>query len=103
MIWYTLFRSFFWLLTHLLCRYRVSGREHIPLCGPLLVVANHLVWYDPAFLAIVFPRRLWIMTKVEVFRWPILGLCARLTGQIPVRRGENDRAALEQALACLRT
>ncbi|SRR5258707_8726990 len=101
-MFYTLFRAFFWLLTHLLCRYRVSGREHIPRQGPVLIVANHLVWYDPALLAIIIPRRLWMMTKSEVFRWPLLGLGARLTGQIPVHRGESDRAALERALACLR-
>lgn len=101
-MWYRLFRNLFWVLTHLLCRFRVSGREHIPRNGPVLVVANHLVWYDPALLTTIFPRRLWIMTKEEVFHWPILGLCARLTEQIPVQRGQSDRAALEQALACLR-
>lgn len=100
-MWYALFRMIFWLLTHVLCRYRVSGRQHIPRQGPVLIVANHLVWYDPALLASIFPRRLWIMTKSEIFRWPLIGLGARLTGQIPVKRGESDRAALEKALAYL--
>lgn len=101
-MFYTLFKAFFWVLTNVLCRYRVSGRERIPSEGPVLVVANHLVWYDPALFAIIFPRRLWIMAKSEVFRWPLVGLGCRLTGQIPVHRGESDRAALEMALAYLR-
>ncbi|HEY0755302.1 MAG TPA: lysophospholipid acyltransferase family protein [Ktedonobacteraceae bacterium] len=99
---YALLKAFFWTLTHLLCRYRVIGREHIPRSGPVLIVANHLVWYDPALLASIFPRRLWFMAKIEAFRWPLIGLGARLTGQIPVQRGQSDRAALELALAYLR-
>lgn len=101
-MWYTLFRALFWVLTRLLCRYRVEGREHIPRQGPVLVVANHLVWYDPALMAIIFPRRLWFMAKVEAFRWPVIGWGARLTEQIPVHRGASDRAALEKALDYLR-
>jgi 1-acyl-sn-glycerol-3-phosphate acyltransferase len=101
-ILYALLRPLAWLLTHLVCRYRVSGREHVPLSGPLLVAANHLSWYDPIILALVLPRRVWFFTKMEVFRWPIVGWLCRLTGQIPVHRGEGDRAALEKALAYLR-
>ncbi|HEX7736133.1 MAG TPA: lysophospholipid acyltransferase family protein [Ktedonobacteraceae bacterium] len=101
-MWYALFRSLFWVLTHLLCRYRVEGRERIPRQGPLLVVANHLVWYDPALMAIIFPRRLWFMAKIEAFRWPVIGWGARLTEQISVRRGASDRVALERALDYLR-
>lgn len=88
--------------THVICRYRVSGRECVPLSGPLLVVSNHLSWYDPFLLAVVFPRRLWFYTKVEVFAWPLVGWLARVTGQIPVQRGAADRLALERALAALR-
>src|SRR6266704_2049138 len=84
--------------THLVCRYRVSGREHVPLSGSLLVVANHLSWYDPILLALVLRRRVWFFAKTEVFLWPVVGWLCRLTGQIPVHRGEGDRAALEKAL-----
>jgi len=98
---YNVFRAAFWVFTHLICRYQVSGREHVPLTGPLLIVANHLSWYDPILLGVVLPRRVWFFTKVEIFSWPFVGLLCRLTGQIPVNRGESDRAALERGLTYL--
>jgi 1-acyl-sn-glycerol-3-phosphate acyltransferase len=91
-----------WFLTHLVCRYRVCGRERVPKTGPLLIVANHLSWFDPLLLAVVLPRRVWFFTKVEIFRWPVVGWLCKGTGQIPVHRGAGDRAALEAALAYLR-
>ena len=98
---YNVLRAAFWAFTHLVCRYHVSGREHVPLTGPVLVVANHLSWYDPILLWAVLPRRIWFFTKIEFFRWPVVGLICRLTGQIPVNRGESDRAALERGLTYL--
>lgn len=99
---YWLARAALWLFTHLICRYHVNGRENVPMNGPLLIVVNHLSWYDPLLLGVVLPRRIWFFTKVEIFRWPIVGLLCRLTGQIPVHRGKSDRAALEKGLAYLR-
>jgi 1-acyl-sn-glycerol-3-phosphate acyltransferase len=91
-----------WFFTHLVCRYRVSGIEHMPQTGPLLIVANHLSWYDPLLIGVILPRRLWFCAKVELFSWPVIGWACKRTGQIPVRRGKVDRASLEKALAYLR-
>ncbi len=101
-IYYNMCRAFFWLVTHLVCRYSVRGCEHVPQKEPLLIVANHLSWFDPLLLGVILPRRVWFFTKVEMFGWPFVGWTCRVTGQIPVRRGAGDRAALEQALAYLR-
>ncbi len=99
---YSILRGAFWVFNHLVCRYRVSGREYVPLNGPLIIVANHLSWYDPILLGVILPRRVWFFTKAEIFNWPIAGLVCRLTGQIPVHRGESDRAAVEKGIAYLR-
>jgi 1-acyl-sn-glycerol-3-phosphate acyltransferase len=98
---YNVTRKAFWVFTRLICRYRVSGLEHVPLKGPILIVANHLSWYDPILFGVVLPRRVWFFAKVEIFHWPIIGLFCKLTGQIPVHRGEGDRAALEKSLSYL--
>jgi 1-acyl-sn-glycerol-3-phosphate acyltransferase len=99
---YSILRAAFWVFIHLVCRYRVRGRNFVPLKGPLIIVANHLSWVDPIILGLVLPRRIWFFSKAEIFQWPIIGLLCTLTGQIPVHRGENDRAALEKGIAYLR-
>lgn len=99
---YSLARILLCGFTHLVCSYQVSGREHVPPTGPLLIVANHLSWYDPLLLGVVLPRRVWFLSKMEILNWPLIGWLARLTGQIPVRRKGSDHAALEKALTYLR-
>jgi 1-acyl-sn-glycerol-3-phosphate acyltransferase len=99
---YRIIRNLAWLLAHLVCRYRVSGREHVPTKGALLIVANHLSWFDPLLLSLITTRRVWFFTKAEMFGWPIVGWLCKITGQIPVHRGEGDRLALERALTYLR-
>ncbi len=102
MVLYRLLWLLSWVLAHILCRYRVTGRQNIPHTGPILIVANHLMWYDPVLLGLILPRRLWFMAKIEIFRLPLVGLGCRLTGQIPVYRDGGDRAALDMALGYLR-
>jgi len=101
MSFYTILRAVLRLFTHLICRYRVYGLERVPESGPLVIVANHLSWYDPILFGVALHRRVWFFTKSEMFRWPIIGAACKATGQIPVRRGESDRAALEKGLAYL--
>lgn len=98
---YRMIKALSWFIAHIFGRFHVVGRQYIPRTGPVLIVANHLIWYDPVVLGIIFPRRLWFLAKIEIFRVPVIGWFARLTGQIPVHRGESDRAALERALIYL--
>jgi 1-acyl-sn-glycerol-3-phosphate acyltransferase len=99
---YSLLRALFWLVAHLACRYSVRGREHVPKTGPILIVVNHLSWFDPMLLGVILSRRVWFFMKAEMFDWPVIGWLSRVTGQIPVNRGASDRAALEQALSYLK-
>ena len=98
---YYFLRAGFRLFTFLVCRCRVYGLERVPESGPLLIVANHLSWYDPLLFGVALRRRVWYFTKSEMFHWPIVGKACEVTEQIPVRRGESDRVALEKGLAYL--
>lgn len=88
-------------------RMRVSGREHIPRDGGLVLASNHLSNFDAYVLAYpFFPRRqLRYMAKVELFElWrgalqPLL----RAGGGFPVRRGEGDAEAFKTAVRLARS
>lgn len=100
---YRAVRAFTLLLMALLTRARVTGREHVPASGPLLVVSNHVSIADPIILFTVCSRPLLFMAKEELFRplWfrIILWLWG---GAFPVRRGESDIRAVREALARIR-
>jgi 1-acyl-sn-glycerol-3-phosphate acyltransferase len=81
-----------------LLRMRVTGREHVPRTGALLVVANHVSQKDPPLIGVALaPRRLHFMAKHELFRVPLLGPFIARTGAFPVRRGGADRGAFRIA------
>jgi 1-acyl-sn-glycerol-3-phosphate acyltransferase len=77
---------------------RISGQEQTPREGALLIVSNHLGLLDPLAIATKLPRRLYIVAKVEMFSWPIIGWLARRADVIPIRRGHSDREALRRVL-----
>jgi len=81
-----------------LTRVEVHGRENLPRVGPLLVVANHFSFLDPAVMVSVAP---WPMEFLGGFRMPNAPTWAtifpRLWGYFAVFRGGNSRPALQAA------
>lgn len=88
-----------------LCRVKlkVTGVEHVPLTGPLLIVSNHLSVTDPPFIGVAIPRDVEMMSKVENFEGnPLLAWVVRNYGAFPVRRGESDIGAIRYAMKVLK-
>lgn len=86
-------------LVHLLLQVRVVGEDRIP-AGPVLLAGNHTGFLDGPLVYILLHRPSCFLAKAELFDgfWaPVL----RWAQQIPVRRGEPDRAALQAALDAL--
>jgi 1-acyl-sn-glycerol-3-phosphate acyltransferase len=82
-------------------RWRVYGRENVPLKGPLIVAANHINLADPPLLCASIPRRIVFMIKQELYYSPRGGPFVRAFGSFPVHRGKMDREALHQAVRVL--
>ena len=82
-------------------RLRIWHRERIPASGPVVVVANHSAMADGPLLYGVLGRRTAFLIKQEMFRGPLGWILPRI-GQLPVRRGEADRAPLLTAVRLLR-
>ena len=79
-------------------RVRVSGAEHIPADGGVIVAPNHKNFVDPFFIGIATRRHVRFMAKIELFKGPLAWLFLRL-GAFPIRRGESDSDALDTAAA----
>ena len=76
---------------------KVIGRENVPKVGPVLVVSNHLSWYDGFFLAATLPRKGTALVNANVFGWPVIGYLARRCGliSVPFHGPKAQRAAIE--------
>jgi len=84
-------------------RVRVLGTERLP-SGVCLFAANHTSSADAPAVVGAIPRRIAILLKESLFRYPIAGAAFRLAKFIPVDRRSRDSAleSLEKAVQELR-
>jgi 1-acyl-sn-glycerol-3-phosphate acyltransferase len=84
-------------------RVRVRGLERIP-SGVCLFVANHTSSADAPAVVGSIPRRIAILVKESLFRWPIVGQAFQSAHFIPVNRKEHESAiaSVEKAAVALR-
>jgi putative phosphoserine phosphatase/1-acylglycerol-3-phosphate O-acyltransferase len=90
-------------------RFSISGVEHIPRRGPVLLAPNHRSYFDVAAIGLVaarLGRPVRFLAKQEVFDAPLVGRLARALGGIPVERGQTSTrwrdGPMHQAAAALR-
>lgn len=80
-----------WLIRLYYPRIEITGREHIPQCGPVIFVANHAnALIDPILLGIVTRRPVVFLTKAPLFDIPIFGRFLQSLGMIPAYRASDD-------------
>jgi 1-acyl-sn-glycerol-3-phosphate acyltransferase len=84
-------------------RLEVSGLEHMPADGPVLLAGNHDSYWDPVAIGIAgLPRRqIQALAKSSLWK-PGLGKILDGMGQIPIVRGKGDTGAMDRAIEELR-
>src|SRR5580700_1929459 len=84
-------------------RVRVEGKAKIP-DGVCLFVANHTSSADAPAVVGAIPRRLAVLLKESLFKWPIVGQAFTLAHFIPVNRRDRESAmaSVEKAAAAMR-
>lgn len=89
-------------LMRLMARIRVTGSDKIPEEGPLIIITNHVNFFEvPLIYFLLQPRRPRALTKVETWDKPALRILANLWGAIPVRRAAVDTKAFARAATVL--
>jgi 1-acyl-sn-glycerol-3-phosphate acyltransferase len=83
-------------------RPKVTGREHIPDTGPVILAPVHRSFADFGFAAFCTDRKLFFMTKDEMWKNKWLGKLLLSVGAFPVHRESADREALQRAEEVLR-
>jgi len=82
-------------------RFEVTGREHIPDEGAVILCSNHIHTYDCLLLAIFTKRQIHYMAKKELFENRIIGALLRKVGAFPVDRGTTDLKAYRHTMEVL--
>jgi len=83
-------------------RPRVVGRQHVPDSGPVILAPVHRSFADFSFAAFCTDRKLFFMTKDELWQHKWLGRLLLSVGAFPVHRESADREALQRAEEVLR-
>lgn len=82
----------------LVFRMKVTGKEHVPRTGGVLIVCNHLSNLDPPMMGWASrPRKSFYMAKKELFAKPLGAWMISSLGAFPVDRGGLDRNAIRVA------
>ena len=96
-------------LLWVLFRPHVTGREHVPLTGAVILASNHLSFIDSIAIPIIAPRKVHYLAKAEYFTGTgVTGWFSRTMfsalGALPVERETHRaaQAALDTALAVLK-
>lgn len=82
-------------------RWQVTGNTVLPSGQGMIVVANHVSYWDPVVVGCALNRRIFFMAKAELFKIPGLGLIIKKLGAFPVQREGVDRSSIKRALELL--
>jgi long-chain acyl-CoA synthetase len=94
------------LLLRLVFQLRVSGREHLPTRGPVIIAPNHASYLDPLAIAAALPWRLlphthWAGWTAILFQGWLWRLFSRATRVFPVDPDRGPAAAMACGRAVL--
>jgi 1-acyl-sn-glycerol-3-phosphate acyltransferase len=103
--------GFSWLLLGVflagLNRLKITGAEHVPAGGGVLLAANHLSIFDTLLIpwvniAKVQVEVVWAPAKAELFDIPIVHRIIASWGAFPVQRGGRDVRAMRRLVELMR-
>jgi len=101
-MFYYVIRALLWLLLKVFWRMEIIGIENLPESGGLIIASNHVSYLDPAVLAASLNRKIYFITKKEVFKNGFVSFIFKNLNAISVDRENADILALKKAINILR-
>lgn len=96
-----LLRATLMLLMRILFRIEHRGLERVPPAGPLVLVSNHVTYFDPFWVATPIRRTTRFMAWDRIFRIPVAGRIFSWLGAFPVSLENPEAGAYKTALQIL--
>jgi len=89
------------VIFNVLFRIKITGTEHIPRSGGVIICANHADALDPILMALAVKRKLRFIGKRELFENKAFALLLRSLGAFPVDRDNTDIRAYKNVIKLL--
>lgn len=71
--------------------FEVHGKEHLHgVKGATIVYANHISFYDPPIIGIIWPEELYFLGKSSLFRFPPFSSIIKALNALPIAKGAKD-------------
>jgi len=101
-MFYCVIRALLWLLLKVFWRMEIIGIENLPESGGLIIASNHVSYLDPAVLAASLNRKIYFITKKEVFKNGFVSFIFKNLNAISVDRENADILAFKKSINILR-
>jgi len=99
--WYAMLWCPCFAISQLWFRYRFSGKGHVPVSGPVLLVSNHQSHLDPVLVGVACPRQLKYLARQGLFFFPF-NLWIRSLGAVPIDRERGAIGGIRTTLELLK-
>lgn len=91
------FRFVCWMLAHVLYRLRITGKEHIPLAGPAVLVCNHVTYIDWLVISAASQRPIRFVMHHGFLELPFTGRFFKDVKVIPIAGAKENKAIYDAA------
>lgn len=85
-----------------LFRFKIVGRENVPMDGGVILCANHTSYHDTLVLGITSPRNLHFLAKYELWKNKFFARLFDSLGGIPINRENPGRDSFKRTLEVLK-
>ena len=101
-MFYYVVKALCWLLLKIFWRMEIKGIENLPESGGLIITSNHVSYLDPAVLVASLNRKIYFITKKEIFKNTFVSFILKSVNAFSVDRENVDILAFKKAINILR-